>query len=412
MSTRAKNPFLISINIGQERTIQYAKASGKTGIFKQPVSGPVQITYTGLPGDVICDTENHGGVDQAVYVYTTPDYAWWSQELGHELVPGTFGENLTITGLESTQLCIGDRLQVGEVVLEVTSPRIPCVTLATRMGDPAFVKRFRAAERPGLYCRVIQNGFVQQNDPVSLSPYWGERIPVVELFRFFYGREKDEATLRRHLAAPIAIRDRIEKEQQLAKLLEDQSGGRKHPTIVVYDYNPSWPAQFEAIRSALQQILGPLALRIDHIGSTSVPGLGAKDVIDIQVTVQELVPEIVQKLLAAGYSYRPDVTQDHVPPGEDPDPRLWSKIYFQQPERQRRMHIHIRKAGNPNQRYALLFRDYLRAHPLSASVVELIKRQLARYHADDVIAYYDIKDPVYDLIWDAAQDWARLTGWK
>jgi GrpB-like predicted nucleotidyltransferase (UPF0157 family) len=181
-------------------------------------------------------------------------------------------------------------------------------------------------------------------------------------------------------------------------------------TIVIEDYDPSWPEQFEAIRAALQQVLGPLALRIDHIGSTSVPGLGAKDVIDVQVTVGELDPEIITRLVSAGYTYKPNRT-DHVPPGEDTNPSLWNKFLFVQPEGQRRMHIHIRKAGNPNQRYPLLFRDYLRVHPRSTATIEQIKRQLAKYHADDVTAYYDIKDPVYDLIWDAAQEWAKSTGW-
>ena len=155
-----------------------------------------------------------------------------------------------------------------------------------------------------------------------------------------------------------------------------------------------------------------MALRIDHIGSTSVPGLGAKDVIDIQITVQALTPEVRQRLVEAGYERREDIRHDHVPLGEDDDPGLWAKIFFNQPAGQRRANIHVRVAGNPNQRYPLLFRDYLRAHPNSARTVERIKRQLARYHADDVEAYYDIKDPVYDLIWDAAQDWARHTGWR
>jgi GrpB-like predicted nucleotidyltransferase (UPF0157 family) len=181
-------------------------------------------------------------------------------------------------------------------------------------------------------------------------------------------------------------------------------------TILITPYDPRWPHEFEAVRSSLQEILGALALRIDHIGSTSVPGLGAKDVIDIQITVQALTPEVRQKLIEAGYEHREAITHDHVPLGEDDDPKLWAKFCFVQTTGQRRANIHVRAAGNPNQRYPLLFRDYLRAHPNSAHTVELIKRQLARYHADDVEAYYDIKDPVYDLIWDAAQEWARTTG--
>jgi len=210
---------LISVNIGQERSIQKAKASGVTGIYKRPVNGPVQITHNGLSGDVICDVENHGGMDQAIYVYGAADYTWWSQALGRELAPGTFGENLTIDALESARFCIGDRLHIGTVTLEVTAPRIPCVTLAARMGDPSFVKRFRYAERPGLYCRVIREGYVTVGDRVSYEPFPGEIITAIEMFRDFYAPDLNEATIRRHLAAPIAIRDRAEKEERLRKLL-------------------------------------------------------------------------------------------------------------------------------------------------------------------------------------------------
>ena len=213
------NMQLISVNVGQAQSIAAAKGSGKTGIYKLPASAPVQITKTGLAGDAICDIENHGGFDQAVYIYGAPDYAWWSEALGRELLPGTFGENLTISGLESAAFWIGDRLQVGPVTLEVTSPRIPCVTLAARMGDPAFVKRFRAAERPGLYCRVIQAGWVRSSDPVIVERYAGETLGIIEMFRDFYQSEPDEATIRRQLAAPIAVRGRVELEGQLQKVL-------------------------------------------------------------------------------------------------------------------------------------------------------------------------------------------------
>lgn len=182
--------------------------------------------------------------------------------------------------------------------------------------------------------------------------------------------------------------------------------------IVIHDYNPNWPNEFEAIRADLARILEDLAMRIDHIGSTSVPGLGAKDVIDIQITVHQLSEKIRKKLVNAGYVHSENVTSDHVPLGEDANPQLWEKFIFAQPQGQRRAHIHVRMAGNPNQKYPLLFRDYLRAHPKSARSIELIKREIAKRHADDVEAYYDIKDPVYDLIWDAAQEWSQYTNWK
>jgi GrpB-like predicted nucleotidyltransferase (UPF0157 family) len=182
--------------------------------------------------------------------------------------------------------------------------------------------------------------------------------------------------------------------------------------IVIQPYKPEWVQEFESMRAALQDILGARAIRIDHIGSTSVPGLGAKDVIDIQVTVQELSPKIIQKMVNAGYEHRGNIAGDHVPLGEDENPKLWEKLLFNQPPGERRANIHVRVAGNPNQRYPLLFRDYLRAHPNSAKSIELIKRQIAKYHADDIEAYYDIKDPVYDLIWDAAQEWANQANWE
>ncbi|HEU4326745.1 MAG TPA: MOSC domain-containing protein [Roseiflexaceae bacterium] len=212
---------VLSVNRGRVTPIANAKAIGVTGIYKGPQTGPVAVGALGLDGDAICDTENHGGVDQAVYVYGEPDYRWWAAELGRELLPGTFGENLTLSDMESAAMAAGDRLLIGDLILEITAPRIPCVTLARRMEDPAFLKRFRAAERPGVYCRVIRAGAVQAGDSVRYEPYPGERLGVIEQFRGFFEQRWDEATIRRHLAAPIAIRDRVEKEQQLATLLAE-----------------------------------------------------------------------------------------------------------------------------------------------------------------------------------------------
>ena len=206
---------LLSINIGSARTIGSANVSGQTGIYKLPVAGPVQVIADGLVDDAIVDTKNHGGPDQAVYVYGGADYAWWSAELGRALAPGTFGENLTISDLESAALAIGDRLQVGGVILEVTAPRIPCWKLAQRMGDPGFVKRFRAAERPGAYCRVVCAGELRAGEPVTMTPYAGERVTVAEVFRDYYEPARDPAAIRRFLAAPLAERARTDKEQQL-----------------------------------------------------------------------------------------------------------------------------------------------------------------------------------------------------
>lgn len=211
---------LISVNLGQERQVPKARGFEVTGIYKLPVTHAVQVTSEGIPGDAVCDRKHHAGPDQAVYVYGADDYAWWSQALGAEIAPGTFGDNLTIAGLESARFNIGDRLNFGEVVLEVTAPRIPCGTLARRMGDPEFVKKFRAAERPGLYCRVIRAGQVQAGDQVNFEPFNGDTISLIEAFRDFYEPELSEPAIRRILAAPVAVRLRAEKEEQLEKLLQ------------------------------------------------------------------------------------------------------------------------------------------------------------------------------------------------
>ncbi len=210
---------LISINIGKAQPIN--TKSGMSGIFKLPTQEPVAVTRLGLAGDTICDTESHGGVDQAVYVFGEPDYAHWSKVLGRDLAPGIFGENLTISDLESADMNIGDILHVGSVTLQVTAPRIPCVTLAARMGDPAFVKLFRQVERPGLYCRVLKAGLVCEGDAVTMERYSGETAGAIEMFRDFYVPERTEAMLRRYLRAPVAIRARMEKQQQLDALLSN-----------------------------------------------------------------------------------------------------------------------------------------------------------------------------------------------
>lgn len=213
---------LISINIGEERTLQRKDRSEQTGIFKSPTHQPVQVTQLGLEGDVIIDKDSHGGTDQAVYIYGMADYAWWTNEVGKELAPGTFGENLNISELESSQFDIGDYLHIGEIILQVTAPRIPCGTFAARMEDPQWVKKFRHAERPGLYCRVIKEGIAKTGDFVSVEKYTGKTLSIVQVFRDYYDKNKSAETIRQHLDAPIAIRVRESIQAQLEKLTDGE----------------------------------------------------------------------------------------------------------------------------------------------------------------------------------------------
>lgn len=220
-------PFmhLLSVNVGERRTITRDGKTHPTGIYKLPVSGPVAVTHEGLAGDVIVATKHHGGPDQAIYVYGEPDYAWWAQELGRELDPGEFGENLTIAGFESATARVGDRLHIGAaVVLEITSPRVPCANFAARMEDARFSQRFRAAERPGVYCRVIQAGAVQAGDAVRGEATTGATVSVIEMYRDYYDPQKTREAIHRFLSAPIAVRSRKDKERQLRELTMESRG--------------------------------------------------------------------------------------------------------------------------------------------------------------------------------------------
>jgi GrpB-like predicted nucleotidyltransferase (UPF0157 family) len=184
--------------------------------------------------------------------------------------------------------------------------------------------------------------------------------------------------------------------------------------ITIVPYDTSWPAAFIAIGRPLRMALGELALRIDHIGSTSVPGLAAKDVIDVQVTLKDFscTPQLLTALGSLGYTLVPDITTDHVPPLYQGPGMDWEKRYFRAPANQRPTHLHVRALGRPNQRYPLLFRDYLRVHPLASAAYAQIKISLSKLHPDDVDFYYEIKDPLCDIVIDAAEDWARTTGWQ
>jgi MOSC domain-containing protein YiiM len=209
---------LISINIGRERQQQRNDYIETTGIYKMPVNEPVEIKALGIESDAVCDKKNHGGPDQALYIYGGADYAWWEQEIGKELAPGTFGDNLTISDLESAAFNVGDTLNIGEVILQVTAPRIPCGTFATRMEDPHWVKKFRAAERPGLYVRVIREGIINAGDPVTVEKFTGGTVSILQVYRDHYSKEYTEESLRRYLNSPIAVRERQVLERKLQKL--------------------------------------------------------------------------------------------------------------------------------------------------------------------------------------------------
>jgi GrpB-like predicted nucleotidyltransferase (UPF0157 family) len=183
----------------------------------------------------------------------------------------------------------------------------------------------------------------------------------------------------------------------------------EHPPLVVVEYDSSWPARFEAIAHDVRGRLGSTARRIDHIGSTSVPGLAAKDIIDIQVTVVDLAAadSWPHELVDGVVRRQRGRAEDHAPPGNT-DPRHWAKHFWSDRDG---VNVHVREHGRLNQRYALLFRDYLRADRAAADSYGELKRALAVAARGDWDMYYAVKDPACDLIIAGAEEWALRTAW-
>ncbi len=195
---------LVSINIAEKAKRVSSGSKSKTGIFKDTLLKKALITGRGVEGDTIADLSVHGGADQAVYLYSAEDYAWWSAQLGQDIAPGTFGENLTISGVGDYRLVIGDRLRINTVLLEISAPRTPCFKLAARMNDPQFGKTFVKAQRPGAYARVIEEGEVRIGDAVELIQTTEDYATTLEVFVEWHLKKRSIETLQKALRSPIA----------------------------------------------------------------------------------------------------------------------------------------------------------------------------------------------------------------
>lgn len=208
---------IIQVNTGAAQRLSGAIFDGQTGILKRAREGRVAVHALGLDGDAVIDTRHHGGPDQAVYLYRSEDYAWFSEQLGRPVAPGSFGENLTAAGLREPGLAIGTRLEGPDLVLEVSAPRIPCRTLAQRMDDPGFVKKFLLARRPGIYLRVLKEGVVAAGDTFTVTPPAGFQVDTLEVFDAVQ-RRLDRGEIEHLLAVPIDVRTRADLEKRLASL--------------------------------------------------------------------------------------------------------------------------------------------------------------------------------------------------
>jgi MOSC domain-containing protein YiiM len=173
---------LISVNAGRVVGVDWAARLDRTAIDKRPITGRVPLHRLGVAGDEQADRAAHGGVDQAVYAYAREDLDWWADQLGRQLRDGQFGENLTTHGIDVTGAVIGERWRVGSALLEVTSPRTPCLTFQNWLGERAWVRRFTRAARPGGYLRVIQEGDIGAGDLIEVIHRPGHGVTVGAAF--------------------------------------------------------------------------------------------------------------------------------------------------------------------------------------------------------------------------------------
>ena len=174
---------ILSINIARESEAQNWSGSGlRTGIRKLPVEGLVHFCNEGLSGDTVVDREHHGGYHQAVYAYARADALWWEEKIERDITPGQFGENLTVEGIDVTHALIGERWQIGDLVLEVSGPRIPCRVFSGFWDRPTLIKEFTEANRPGAYLRIIEEAMIEVGSEIEVTFRPDHGITIADFF--------------------------------------------------------------------------------------------------------------------------------------------------------------------------------------------------------------------------------------
>lgn len=192
---------LISVNVGLPREVMWNGKAVQTGIFKEPVTGPVMLHRLNLDGDRQADLSVHGGPTKAVYVYPAEHYRYWSDELpGQELPFGVFGENFTTEGLDEEAIRIGDQFSIGEARVVVTEPRMPCFKLAIRFERPDMPKRFLKSRRTGFYFGVLEEAPVRAGDEITLLSRDETGLKLADVTRLYTTERKNAVLLSKAIA--------------------------------------------------------------------------------------------------------------------------------------------------------------------------------------------------------------------
>ncbi|MCM3261457.1 MOSC domain-containing protein [Paenibacillus lautus] len=190
---------IVSLNVGKPVTVDYQGKDLSTGIYKQPVEGSLFLSSLNFEGDGQADLINHGGLDKAVCAYPSEHYPYWERSLGKPMPYAAFGENLTLRGLLEDEVRIGDVYRVGEAVLQVSQPRYPCFKLSQKHGVKDMPARVLNTGYSGFYFRVLEEGSISADSPVTRLDSQASGITVLEVLRMMKDGRKDEQGLERML---------------------------------------------------------------------------------------------------------------------------------------------------------------------------------------------------------------------
>lgn len=180
------NLKVISTNIGRIREVKFQGQKITTGIFKEPVNEAIFLGKGGVNKDEVADLKVHGGSDKACYLYSADYYPFWKEKFpAQKWKWGIFGENLTIEGLDEGRIKIGDIFQLGEAMVQVSQPRLPCYKLGIRFGDPTIIKQFLESPYPGIYLRILEEGYVQKGDQMALMKSNEKGMTVRQVYSLF-----------------------------------------------------------------------------------------------------------------------------------------------------------------------------------------------------------------------------------
>jgi MOSC domain-containing protein YiiM len=187
---------IISTNIAKPATIQINGKNEITGIYKKPTNQPIYLEKEQVKDDEISNRKVHGGEFKACYLFSANYYSYWKNLYPHlEWDWGMLGENLTVEGLEESQLFIGDIYKVGTALIQITQPREPCNTFAAKMGSKDILKQFIAHGHPGTYVRVLEEGYVSVNDTFKLVKQAENSLTIAQFFELLFSKEKNQKHL-------------------------------------------------------------------------------------------------------------------------------------------------------------------------------------------------------------------------